>query len=137
MQMAQEMDLPNVRFHDAVPEPDLPDYIALADVGLDTRRHIGISQGTLPVKMFSYMACGRPVLLSIEGEAAELLNRARAGLVVPPESPEALVQAILHLQAEPAKRAAFGRNGRMFVETNFSRQGLAQQLVQLLERVGP
>lgn len=135
MQMAQEMSLPNVRFHDAVPETDLPDYIALADVGLDTRRRIGISQGTLPVKMFSYMACERPVLLSIEGEAIQLLDRAQAGVTVPPESPEALAQAILDLQANPAKRVAFGRNGRTFVETNFSRQRLAQQVVQLLEQV--
>ena len=132
MQMAKEMALPNVRFHDAVPEPDLPGYVALADVGLDTRRRIGISQGTLPVKMFSYMACGRPVLLSIEGEAVRLLDRAQAGVVVPPEKPEALAQAILDLQADPSAREAFGRRGRVFVEANYSRQGFACQLDQLL-----
>jgi len=135
MQMAQQMTLPNVRFQDAVPEPDLPDYIALADVGLDTRRQLGISRGTLPVKMFSYMACGRPVLLSIEGEAVQLLDRAQAGVAVPPETPEALARAILDLQADPSARAAFGRNGRVFVEANFSRQGFARQLEQLLRTV--
>jgi colanic acid biosynthesis glycosyl transferase WcaI len=132
VQLAQEMCLPNVRFHDAVPESELPDYIALADVGLDTRRRIGISQGTLPVKMFSYMACGRPVLLSIEGEAVQLLNHAQAGLAVPPETPEALAQAILNLQAAPDARVAFGRNGRRVVEARYSRHFQAQQLARLL-----
>jgi glycosyltransferase involved in cell wall biosynthesis len=132
-QLAQQMSLPNIQFHEAVPEVDLPSYIALADVGLDTRRRLAISEGTLPVKMFSYMACGRPVLLSIEGEAVQLLNQAQAGLAIPPESPEALVQAILNLRANPAMRATFGQNGRAFVETNFSRQKFACQLEQLLQ----
>jgi colanic acid biosynthesis glycosyl transferase WcaI len=135
IQMARELGLPNVRFHAAVPESDLPAYIALADIGLDTRRRISISQGTLPVKMFSYMACERPVLLSVEGEAAELLEHAQAGIAVPPESPGELAEAILTLQANPAARAAFGRNGRAFVEANFSRQKLACQLAQLLRAV--
>jgi glycosyltransferase involved in cell wall biosynthesis len=132
MQLAQQMSLPNIQFHEAVPEVDLPKYIALADVGLDTRRRLAISEGTLPVKMFSYMACGRPVLLSIEGEAVQLLNQAQAGLAIPPESPKALVQAILNLRANPTIRATFGQNGRTFVETNFSRQKFACQLEQLL-----
>jgi colanic acid biosynthesis glycosyl transferase WcaI len=134
-QLAQQMALPNVRFHDSVPEHALPGYIAMADVGLDTRRRIGISRGTLPVKMFSYMACGRPVLLAIEGEAVQLLHRAQAGVVVPPETPGALAQAILDLRADPAARAMLGRNGRAFVETNYSRQGFARQLEQLLRTI--
>jgi glycosyltransferase involved in cell wall biosynthesis len=135
MEMARAMDLSNVRFHPAVPEAELPAYIALADVGLDTRRRIGISHGTLPVKMFSYMACARPVVLSIDGEAVGLLKRAQAGVAVPPESPGELAQAILDLQADPAMRAAFGRNGRAFVEANFSRKELASQLEKLLRSI--
>jgi glycosyltransferase involved in cell wall biosynthesis len=135
IQMAEEMALPNIRFHDAVPEARLPDLIALADVGLDTRRRIGISKGTLPVKMFSYMACERPVLLCIEGEAARLLVDAKAGVAVPPETPEALVQAILDLQADAPARMAFGRNGRAYVQANYSRQQFACQLEQLLRSI--
>lgn len=136
VERAAELALPNVRFHEAVPERELPAYIALADVGLDTRRRLDISQGTLPVKLFSYMACGRPVLLSIEGEAIELLNQAQAGIAVPPENSEALAQAVLDMQADPAARAAYSRQGRAFVEANFSRQELAQKLEQLLQTMG-
>ncbi len=132
MEAAEAMALPNVRFHPAVPDAELPGFIAAADIGLDTRRRLTISRGTLPVKMFSYMACARPVLLAIEGEATTLLNRAQAGLVVPPEHPESLAQAILKLQADPDARAAFAKNGRAFVEANYSRQKFARQLEQLL-----
>jgi colanic acid biosynthesis glycosyl transferase WcaI len=132
VERAKQMDLPNVLFHDALPEVELPAAIAMADVGLDTRRRLGISQGTLPVKMFSYMACARPVLLSTEGESTALIRRAGAGVAVPPEDPAALAQAILGLQADAALRAELGSKGRTFVQAYYSRQGFARQLEQLL-----
>jgi colanic acid biosynthesis glycosyl transferase WcaI len=133
VQQAEQMGLPNVLFHDALPEAELPAAIAMADLGLDTRRRLGISQGTLPVKMFSYMACARPVLLSIEGESTELLRRAGAGVAVPPEDPAALARAVLDLQADPGRRDELGRRGRAFVEAHYSRQGFALRLEQLLQ----
>jgi colanic acid biosynthesis glycosyl transferase WcaI len=134
-QIAEEMGLSNVRFHDAVPEAELPGYIALADVGLATTRRLGIMRGALPVKMFSYMACERPVLLAMEGEAVRLLERAQAGIAVPPEQPKALAEAILELQGDPAARLTYGRRGRELVKAEFSRQALAQQLERLLRTV--
>jgi colanic acid biosynthesis glycosyl transferase WcaI len=131
MQRAEQLALPNVQFHAPVPDSELPGYIALADVGLDTRRKLSSSALTLPVKVFSYMACARPVLLSTEGEAVELLREADAGIAVPPESPQALAEAILRMQADPFGRLRFGRNGRAFVEARFSRQKLAAKLEQL------
>ena len=59
------------------PKPELPDILALGHLGLDTRRRLEISRGTLPVKMFSYMACALPVLLAIEGEATTLMQDGR------------------------------------------------------------
>lgn len=135
VQMARRMALPNVHFHDAVPEAELPPLLAAADVGLHTARRLEISSGTLPVKMFSYMASGLPVVMAIEGEAAELVQQAQAGLVVPPEDPDALAEAILTLRGDPALRAVFGQRGRALVEERFSRQALAKQLEHLLLEV--
>jgi colanic acid biosynthesis glycosyl transferase WcaI len=135
VERARQMGLSNVRFHDAVPELRLPAFIAMANAGLHTSRRLGISAGTLPVKMFSYMACARPVVIAIEGEAAALVQEARAGLVVPPEDPAALARAIMALATDPALAAACGRRGRDLVQARFSRQALAGQLAQLLEEV--
>lgn len=135
VQMARRMALPNVHFHDAVPEVELPSLLAAADVGLHTARRLDISAGTLPVKMFSYMASGLPVVMAIEGEAAELVQQAQAGIVVAPEDPAALAQAILTLAADPALRAECGQRGRALVEARYSRQALAAQLANLLQQV--
>ncbi|MCB0036552.1 MAG: glycosyltransferase family 4 protein, partial [Anaerolineales bacterium] len=101
IELAAAKGLSTITFQEAVPEIELPAYIAASDIGLDSRRRIGISHGTLPVKMFSYMACARPVLLAIEGEAADLLENAQAGVAVPMEDAPALAAAILKLKANP------------------------------------
>ncbi len=132
---AAQRNLTNVRFLDAVAENELPGILALGDVGLDVRRDLGISRGTLPVKMFSYMACELPVILAIEGEAAALVREGEAGLVVPPESDADLAAAILTLQADPERRRVMGRNGRALVAARYSRQVQAAQLADLLARV--
>ena len=131
--LADELNLPNVIFHTAVAEHDLPAYVSVADVGLDVRRKIGISNMTLPVKMFSYMACERPVLLAIEGEAIAVINEAQAGIVVPPEDAPALAEAVLQLRDYPLEREKYRQNGRAYVMQHFSRQKLAAQLAHLLE----
>ncbi len=135
VQMARQLDLTNLLFLDAVPEAQLPAILAAADVGLDTRRRLEISRSTLPVKMFSYMACGLPVLLAIEGEAADLLAQAQAGVVAPPEDPAALAEAILALRTDSDRLARFAVNGPAFVQAYYSRQSLARRLEQVLEQV--
>lgn len=136
--LAAELDLPNVIFHPAVAEHDLPAYVSVADAGLDVRRKIGISTMTLPVKMFSYMACERPVLLAIEGEAIDVIEASGAGLVVPPEDASALAEAVLFLRDNPAQRLAYGQHGRDYVTEHYSRQKLAARLTQLLqEKITP
>ncbi|MDX1616612.1 MAG: glycosyltransferase family 4 protein [Candidatus Promineifilaceae bacterium] len=135
VQQAREFDLTNIIFHPAVPELELPEYIGLLDIGLHTSRRVSVSAGTLPVKMFSYLACEKPVLLAIEGEAADLVRQAGVGLVVPPEEPEALAQAILRMRAGEVDRVAMGQRGRALVTARFSRQALARQLESVLQEV--
>lgn len=132
--LARQMSLTNVQFEDAVAEAELPAMLATANLGLDTRRRLDISRGTLPVKMFSYMACGLPVVLAIEGEAVDLLAQAQAGVVSAPEDPAALAETILALQRDPDRLALMAANGPPFVQEHYSRRGLADRLVQVLEQ---
>lgn len=133
--LATELGLRNVRFHDAVPEEELAAWIRSADVGIDTRRDLPISAGTLPVKMFSYLACGRPVLLAGRGEARELVSAAQVGVCVDPENPTALADALVSMKSRPDERAAWSENGPPFVREHYSRTALAADLVKLLDRV--
>lgn len=130
---ARELGVTDVAFHPAVPEDELARLLGVVDVGLDCRRRLAISEGTLPVKMFTYLACGVPVVLGIEGEAEALVNAAEAGVTVPPESPQELAAAIRALRDDPERCAAMGLRGRGLVEERYSRAAQARELAGLLE----
>ncbi|MBN1260834.1 MAG: glycosyltransferase family 4 protein [Anaerolineae bacterium] len=133
VEKAASLNLTNVRFLDAQPESELPRFIKLADAGIATTAKMALTKGSLPVKMFSYMACGRPVLLAVDGEARALVEATETGLYTPPEDAGALVAALERLRADPELGRRMGRNGRRLVEARFSRQAQARDLVSLLE----
>ena len=130
--MRNEWGLANVTMLAEVPRCRMPAYLSAADVALVPLRRLALFHGAVPSKMFDAWACGCPVILSIEGEAREVLERAQAGVFVQPENPEEMVQAILHLKNEHGERLRLGENGRSFVEQHYSRQRLAARLERLL-----
>jgi glycosyltransferase involved in cell wall biosynthesis len=97
-----------------------------------TTKNLAFCRGTLPVKMFSYMACAKPILLCAEGEAKKILEDSGAGLPVEPENVEQLKEAILKLKSSPHLCRKMGQAGRRFVETNYSRKQKAIELEELL-----
>ena len=133
--MAERYGLENVLFLPEQPESELPRYLSCADIGLATTKRLKLCEGTLPVKMFSYMACGLPVILAVKGEAREVLEEARAGIPVEPEDPGQLAAAILRLRDDPALRQEYGRNGREFVTKRYDRRKLAAELEGVLREV--
>lgn len=130
-----ELDLSNVTMLEAQPREAIPAYLSAADVALIPLRRLELFKGAVPSKLFDAWACGCPVLMSIDGEARTVLERAQGGVFFPPEDVEALVQAINRLQTAPDACKRFGENGRRFVEAHYSRQAQAQSLVALLEKL--
>jgi glycosyltransferase involved in cell wall biosynthesis len=88
----------------------------------------------VPSKLFDAMACARPVLLSVDGEARALLERSRAGWYVQPGAPEALADAVRGLAADPQACRDMGACGRAFVSDGFSREGQAARFAAVVER---
>ena len=130
---ARELALDNVRFHASVPRDEVPAIYRSADVCLVPLRGVPLFRGFIPSKMFEILACGRPVLASLEGEAAEILRESGAAIVVPPEDVDALAAALRRLADEPALRAELARHGRPYVAENFDRRQLARRYLEILE----
>ena len=101
---AKKEEIDNVRFVGTVPFAAISSLYAQADVGAVLLRDRPLFRGALPTKMFESMAAGRPLILSGEGEAAQLVAENNAGVVVPPENPEALAAAFWRLHNESDKR---------------------------------
>ena len=89
----------------------------------------------IPSKVLEFMACGRPVILGVEGQARELVKEADCGVCVPPEDPASLAGAIEQLYSDSELRKRLGRNGRNYVVRYLSREQTARDYIALLQRV--
>ena len=131
-QLLETLRLPNVRLLEKQPRKRIPAFLAAADACLVPLRNKEVFKSAIPSKMFEAMTAGRPVILSIEGEAKEILLSSQAGLAVPPEDPRAMVDAILKLRNEPSLCQSLGRNGRQAVLDKYQRRTEAAKYLDLL-----
>jgi glycosyltransferase involved in cell wall biosynthesis len=91
---------------------------------------------TVPGKIQSYLACGKPVIASLDGEGGRLIEEAGAGISCPAEDSAALVAAVLLLRGmTPQARLEMGGRGRKFCEANFARSSLLDKLEGWLKEV--
>jgi len=112
--------LTNVTFMDVVPHNLVPTLLAAGDVCLAHVRKAPVTEGILPIKMYEAMACARPIVLGVDGEARRIAEQeAGAALYVEPENPSALSSAILQLYEHPDLASTLGPKGRAYVESRF------------------
>ena len=133
---AKELELTNVAFHDSVPRDEVAPLYRAADVCLVPLRAVPLFRAFIPSKMFEILACGRPILASLEGEAAEILSASGAAVIVPPEDVSALTRELRRLAADADLRRVLAERGRPYVAAHFDRRILAGRYLEALQ-AGP
>jgi colanic acid biosynthesis glycosyl transferase WcaI len=125
-----------VRFLPFQPEQDLPEVLWAADVLLVSERATVVDM-SLPSKLTSYFAAGRPIVAAVpdQGSTAAEVRRAGAGLVVPVGDPDSLNAAVAHLRAAKAEADGFGRAGRRYASETLSESAAMRRVDQLVERL--
>ncbi len=131
----EQRGLANVLFAGRQPREAVPDLLSITDAALIHLRSTPLFRTVLPSKLFEAMAAARPIILGVEGDAADLLRRAQAGLAIPPEDPQALAQAVVRLREHPDEARRLGDNGLAYVREQFDRGTLAARYLDLLARV--
>lgn len=131
--LAEKERLSNILFLDQQPRQTIPRFINASDVCLVLLRNAELFTTVLPSKMLEFMACGRPVVLGVDGQARKVLDKANAGVYIKPGDPEALTQAVMDLYRDPALRFRLGENGRAFICEHYSRKQKALQYLNILE----
>lgn len=90
---------------------------------------------TVPSKLQAYLAAGRPIIASLNGEGASVVQEAAAGFVSPAGKEIPLAENIRRMAAlSEAERAAMGQSGRDYFEAHFEMQRQVRELVGLLTR---
>jgi glycosyltransferase involved in cell wall biosynthesis len=133
--LAQDKGLSNVLFLPQQPREKIPSIIRASDVCLVPLKKADVFKTVIPTKMLEFMACGRPVILGVDGQARQVLDEAQAGVFVEPENQGALVQAIKHLYQDSTLRQTLGGNGRNHIMEHLSREQTAKLYTTVLEKV--
>jgi glycosyltransferase involved in cell wall biosynthesis len=136
MAQQQRWGIDNVTFLSQVPQTEVTTYIGLSDAALVPLRKLESFRAFVPSKLFDLMACARPIVLQVDGEARDILDRAGAGMFVAPGDPPALVAALRRLaDMERDERRAMGTAGLDFVRRHYLRETQAVRLEALLKEL--
>lgn len=128
---AARSGLHNVLFLDSVPKADVVRYWSLLDVSIIHLRRTELFTTVIPSKLFESMAMGIPVLLGVEGEAAEIVQREQVGLTFEPENAEQLVQHLLRF-SEDEHLSAVCRDRCVAAARCYDRDTLAESMLRSL-----
>lgn len=117
------------------PVETMPRFFSLADVMLVTLKREPIFALTIPGKVQSYLACGRPIIAGLDGEGGRVIRESDAGIACPSESPDALAAAVLKMAQMPAvERHEMGQRGLRYYQANFERRMIMDHLERLMEK---
>ena len=116
-------------FLGSFPPTEMPKFFSHTDALLVSLKKEKIFSLTIPAKIQSYLACGKPIIASVDGEGAKIVNDANCGVTSPAEHSLALSKKIKELMAlDKSKRSEMGNNGRAYYEKEFDRNNLLEKL---------
>lgn len=95
--LAKELNVNNVEFIPFVLPTKIGRYLSEADALLVHLKKDLLFSITIPSKTQAYMAMGKPIIMAVSGDAADLIKKANAGICIEPQNPKALAEAILSL----------------------------------------
>jgi glycosyltransferase involved in cell wall biosynthesis len=133
-QESERLGLTNLRMPGRFLPRQMPGILAQASALLVTLARDPTMALTVPSKMQAYLAAARPIIASLDGEGARVVDEAGAGLTCPAEDAKALAEAVRSLKALPTdRRKRMAVQGRAYYERHFEPGALAVQLVCRLE----
>jgi glycosyltransferase involved in cell wall biosynthesis len=129
-----EKNLEKVHLLGSRPVESMPAYFSLADAMLVTLKDDPVMATTIPGKMQSYLACGKPIIGALNGSGAEVIEESHSGYCVASSNVEGLANAVYKMsQLSLEQREDIGRLARQYYEHNFDREMLINQLQEWMK----
>ena len=136
--IASSNELTNVIFHGRLPLEAMPEIYSNSDAMIATFANMPVLGYTLPRKIQSYMASGRPILLSAVGESSRVIREANCGFCCAAEDHQSLAKVCLDFASlSDEERQELATNARNYYKQHYSRDQffvtLENELQQLKE----
>jgi glycosyltransferase involved in cell wall biosynthesis len=135
MQLARELGLKNIQFHDPVPKQRVASILAAADVALMTLFKSPLIDIYFENKLVDYLGAGKPILAAMDGMQGKLIRKIGAGCVVGSFDHQGLARLVTEAAAEPAALAEMGRNGVRFARERLLLSEILDHYAQRIEEV--
>jgi len=130
--LANQLNLKNIKFVGQIPRKEIPQYTKLFDVCLVTYKNEGLFRTTIPGKLFDYLSSQKPIIINLEGKAADIILEARAGLVARSNDTQDFANKILEIYKNRKIGKEMGKNGFKYVKIYYDRKVIVQKLNDLL-----
>lgn len=135
-QEVNRLGLNNVKMPGRYSPSEMPGILAQASAVLVSLVKDPIISQTVPSKVQAYLAAGKPIIASLDGEGARVVIEAGAGVACPAEDAQALADAVLQLRnALPEGRQQMAQRGLIYYAQHFEPTSLAKRLAQILAEV--
>jgi glycosyltransferase involved in cell wall biosynthesis len=110
--------------------------LGLADVLLVHLKDHPLFSITIPSKTQAYMASGKPIVMAVRGDAAQLVTQSGSGLICEPENPRSIADAIARLAGmSPEERRSMGEVGKIFYDEQLSLKSGVTKFEVLFARI--
>lgn len=132
---AKDYNLSNIQFIDSVSKQEVNDYIVACDVCMAILKKTDTFKTVYPNKVFDYMRCKKPVLVTIDGITRVLMEESQCGLYAKPEDMNDLKQTIQifeNLSSRALK--TMGENGFVYVKKYFDREKLSAEYFSIIKK---
>jgi colanic acid biosynthesis glycosyl transferase WcaI len=134
----KERKLTNIVMAGAFPLERMSSFYKHADVLLVALKAEPIFAMTIPGKVQSYLASGRPVLAMLDGEGGDVIKRSKAGIAVPAGDPRSLADAVLKMKSmSPGALFEMGQAGLDYSTAEFERATLISKVEATLKELSP
>ena len=111
----------------------MPHFFSLADALYVSLNSSDIFSLTIPNKVQSYMACGKPIIASLNGEGSRIINESKSGITSPAENIDELVNSIIKFKnLSSLQRKKMGQNARNYFLKEFERNSLIEKIINYL-----
>ena len=131
--MVKARNLSNVLIIERQPKEKMQKILSLCDLSIVSLKDTPLFSSVIPSKIFESMAMGIPILMSTPiGEATEIIQENKVGIVIPPENPISLSQAILDLEKNKSKIQLLSENSKL-TANKFNRKILSVKMLDYLK----
>lgn len=129
---AKSLGLKNVTFLDPVQKENIPEYISITDITLAPLKRSDTFKTVIPSKIFEAAAMKKPILLGVEGESKEIIERYNAGIAYIPEDERSFLEALSEMVNDKAQYAEYQKGCEQMAH-DFDRKLLADKMLEIIK----